>query len=60
MAKQVPFWSFMGYDGPHSKEVRMAINVKLPEALVETAKLDLGTVGNRRVVPEARRRLPER
>lgn len=48
MVKQVPFWSFMGYDGPHSKEVRMAINVKLPEALVETAKR-YGTIEHRSV-----------
>ena len=38
LAKKGPIWSFLDYTDPPHKESVLAINVKLPEALVETAK----------------------
>jgi len=38
LAKKGPIWSFLDYTNPPHKESVLAINVKLPEALVETAK----------------------
>jgi len=37
-ARRVPFCSLLGYHGTYQMEVRMAVNVKLSDALVETAK----------------------
>jgi hypothetical protein len=39
MPQKGPFWSFLIYHGAClTEEIRMAVNVKLPETLVETAK----------------------